>query len=93
MFEDRPETGAEEVRGARRYRGMKDQIKGKAEELKGKMTGDRGEEAKGKARQEMGDAKAKVRDVKEDVKDEWNRRNHGDENPAREPGPDDDLTR
>lgn len=70
---------------------MKDQIEGKGEELKGKLTGDRSEEAEGKARQKMGDAKAKARDAKEDVREEWNK--HTDENPAREPGPDDDLNR
>jgi len=79
----------EEVGGGPRYPVMKDQIKGKAEELKGKLTGDRGEETKGKARQEMGDAKAKARDVREDVREEWNRRTRNDENPEREPGPDD----
>jgi uncharacterized protein YjbJ (UPF0337 family) len=91
MFDKRPERTRKEVGGARRYEDMKDQIKGKAEELKGKMTGDRSEEAEGKARQKMGDAKAKARDVKEDVRDEWHK--HTDENPAREPGPDDDTTR
>src|SRR6185295_15347282 len=52
-----------EVRGGRRYPGMKDQIQGKAEELKGKVTGDKAEEAKGK-----------VRDLRDDIKEEAERR-------------------
>lgn len=50
-----------------RYRGMKDEIKGKADELKGKLTGDRSEEYKGKAEQAGDKVRREARDIKEDI--------------------------